>query len=118
MIDIWESGSSNRNFPRLLILRQLANIRRALSTGLPHNVALRDPGQYRAGRNATYHTLSGDEAPLHIHPSSALSRQAPDLVIFNETVVTSRTFMRVVSVCERQWLPPFARRRVQLWTGR
>ena len=79
----------------LIFARQLANIRRALSTGLPNNVAYRcSSSSSWVDRNKRvgavgYRTLS-DGQLLHLHPSSALYRQEPDLVIFNETVTTSR----------------------------
>ncbi len=86
--------------------RHLGNVRQALSSGLPNNVAFKDPDA--AGRGG-YRTLM-DHSLVYIHPSSVLAfrKHGPELVIFHETVTTSRTFMRVVSACEASWLvrPP------------
>ncbi|TRY75146.1 hypothetical protein TCAL_15686 [Tigriopus californicus] len=68
-----------------------------LSTGLPNNMAYRDHMSHSKG---VYRTMSGNNV-VFIHPSSALFKRNPELVIFHETVTTSRTFMRIVSVCER-----------------
>ena len=65
--------------------RKLANIRRALASGLPNQVAYRDQ---RIGPDA-YRTLSLGYT-VYIHPSSALYEELPDLVTYHETVKTSR----------------------------
>lgn len=78
--------------------RHLSNIRRALSTGSPNNVAYRD----ETDKNA-YRTLV-DRKEVFIHPSSALFKVNPELVIYHETTTTSRNFMRIVSVCEKSWV--------------
>ena len=69
----------------MLKRRKLANIRRALASGLPNQVAYRDQ---RVGLDA-YRTLSLGYT-VYIHPSSALYEELPDLVTYHETVKTSR----------------------------
>lgn len=75
-----------------------STIRKAIAAGSPDNVAARDPnivGGYRVRqRNHLY----------YIHPSSALYKRHPELVIFNDTVTTTRTYMRTVSVCNDTWI--------------
>ena len=86
--------------------RKLANIRRALASGLPNQVAYRDQ---RVGPDA-YRTLSLGYT-VYIHPSSALYEELPDLVTYHETVKTSRLVYRAfaaytyrVSGCQQGWV--------------
>lgn len=75
---------------------------RCLVTGYFKNAARRDVhGNWISVR---------DEKTLHIHPSSVLfSRNPPSgWVIYSEVVQTTKTFMRDVSVIERDWLPELA----------
>ncbi|TRY75661.1 hypothetical protein TCAL_01271 [Tigriopus californicus] len=98
---------NGRNIPILSCGgRRLHHIRMVLSTGLPNNMAYRDHMSHSKG---VYRTMSGNNV-VFIHPSSALFKRNPELVIFHETVTTSRTFMRIVSVCERSWLSQSQRR--------
>ena len=66
--------------------RKLANIRHALASGLPNQVAYRD----RASGPRAYRTLVDRKREVYIHPSSALYDEEPDIVTFHETVRTSR----------------------------
>ncbi len=54
------------------------------------------------GKN-TYRTLV-DNRLVHMHPSSALFNSNCELVIYHETLTTSKVFMRIVSVCEPVWV--------------
>ena len=78
----------------MLKRRKLANIRRALASGLPNQVAYRDQ---RVGPDA-YRTLSLGYT-VYIHPSSALYEELPDLVTYHETVKTSRYGISQSSIC-------------------
>lgn len=51
-----------------------------------------------------------DETPLSIHPSSVLfNRRVPSgWVVYGEVVQTTKTFIRDVTVIERNWLPELA----------
>jgi len=90
--------------------RYLSNIRKALSTGEPINVARLhrkwgvggDGGQ--TGWNA-YKTIVNRQI-AYIHPSSALAhaKTPPEFVIYHETINTTKHFMRTVSVCEKYWV--------------
>jgi len=80
----------------------LSNIRKALSTGEPINIAQLDR---RSGPQPAYRTLINRQV-VYVHPSSALYkvRPPPEFVIYHETVTTTRNFMRVVTFCERTWV--------------
>ena len=56
-------------------------------------------------RNGYYHTVK-HHLPVAIHPSSCLSRSLPRWVVFNEIVLTTKEFMRVVSEVWSEF-PPF-----------
>lgn len=81
--------------------RYLSNIRKALSTGEPNNVAYRD----NIWDRMAYRTLVDDQV-VYIHPSSALYKavELPEYVIYHETITTTRNFIRTVSVCEESWV--------------
>jgi len=89
----------------------LSNIRKALSTGEPINVARLDPHRLGFGnipqhqQQPAYRTLINRQV-VYVHPSSALYkvRPPPEYVIYHETVTTTRNFMRVVTFCERTWV--------------
>lgn len=57
---------------------------------------------------APYRTIRGRQ-PVHIHPSSVLfsmvnSRKLPEYVVYAELLITSKQYMRNVSVVEGAWL--------------
>ena len=81
--------------------RYLSNIRKALSTGEPNNVAFLESPRFQVYRTYV------KNLKVYIHPSSALYKAAsvPKYLIYHETVTTSRNFMRTVSICEKTWLP-------------
>ncbi|XP_056389776.1 probable ATP-dependent RNA helicase DHX37 isoform X2 [Hyla sarda] len=45
------------------------------------------------------------EDPVFIHPNSALFRQLPDFVVFQEILETTKLFMKGVSSIEPEWIP-------------
>jgi len=58
--------------------------------------------------NAPYCTVRGRQ-PVHIHPSSVLfsmvnSRKLPEFVVYAELLITSKQYMRTVSIAEGSWL--------------
>ena len=81
--------------------RYLPNIRKALSTGEPNHVAYLESPRYQ-----TYRTFVNNQK-VYIHPSSALYKAPilPKFLIYHETITTTRTFMRTVSICDESWLP-------------
>ena len=77
-----------------------AVIRKALVAGLfPHAAKRQQNGSYKV-------ISTGLE--VKIHPSSVLHGKAPDCIIFNEVVKTSRQYVRGVTVIEVSWLPEIA----------
>lgn len=64
----------------------------------------RGDGQWVSARNAD------DRTVLHIHPSSVLFNREPssDWVVYSEVVQTTKTFIRDITVIERNWLPELA----------
>lgn len=62
-----------------------------------------------AADSAPYRTVRGRQ-PVHIHPSSVLfsmvnSRKLPEFVVYAELLITSKQYMRNVSVIDGAWLP-------------
>ncbi len=58
--------------------------------------------------SAPYRTMKGHQ-PVHIHPSSVLfsmvnSRKLPEYVVFAEILITSKQYMRNLSVVDGPWL--------------
>lgn len=45
---------------------------------------------------------------VSIHPSSYIFKQEPDTVLYDQLVLTSKEFMRNVTVIDRDWLPKLA----------
>ena len=72
------------------------NIRKAIAAGYFQNSAkLNKSGNYTTIR--TPHTVS-------IHPHSCMYKQNPKYVLFNETVLTTKEFMRNVCEVKPEWL--------------
>ena len=72
-------------------------IRRCLVTGFFLNAARRQP-------DGSYRTLL-DGQSVRIHPSSVLLGKKAECVLYNELVITTRHYMRDISVIDMQWLP-------------
>ncbi|KAJ1652896.1 DEAH-box ATP-dependent RNA helicase prp22, partial [Coemansia sp. RSA 25] len=71
-------------------------VRRALCAGFFRHAAKRDPQE-------GYKTLI-EGTPVYIHPSSALFNKNPEWVIYYQLVMTSKEYMREVTVVEAKWL--------------
>lgn len=81
------------------------NIRKALVSGLFARAAkLMPDGTYRNVRDMR----GANSVALSIHPNSVLFERAPEWVIYQEVVVTTKAFMRDVTVIEREWLRELA----------
>ena len=72
-------------------------VRRAICAGFFRHAARRDP------RGRCHRTLAED-APVYIHPSSALFRCPPEWCIYHEVVLTTREYCYNVLAIEPQWL--------------
>ncbi|KAJ2915264.1 hypothetical protein MD484_g5130, partial [Candolleomyces efflorescens] len=76
------------------------NIRQALVCGFFMQVA------HRPGQRGNYVTVK-DNQPVGLHPSCGLGER-PEWVLFNEFVLTTRPYIRIVSEVKPEWLLEFA----------
>ncbi|XP_014463640.1 probable ATP-dependent RNA helicase DHX40 [Alligator mississippiensis] len=74
-------------------------LRRCLCTGYFTNVARRSMGRM-------FCTMDGHGSLVHIHPSSALYDQEPQLewIIFHDVLVTSKIYVRTVCPIRYEWV--------------
>eukprot|EP00850_Spirogloea_muscicola_P010129 SM000058S18559 [mRNA] locus=s58:491455:496651:- [translate_table: standard] len=85
--------SAGRNFSR---------IRKCITSGFFFHAARKDPQE-------GYRTLVENQ-PVYIHPSSALFQRQPDWVIYHELVMTTKEYMREVTLIDPKWLVELAPR--------
>ncbi|XP_042486081.1 probable pre-mRNA-splicing factor ATP-dependent RNA helicase DEAH5 [Macadamia integrifolia] len=85
--------SAGKNFTR---------IRKAITAGFFFHAARKDPQE-------GYRTLVENQ-PVYIHPSSALFQRQPDWVIYHELVMTTKEYMREITVIDPKWLVELAPR--------
>ncbi|KAI3835524.1 hypothetical protein MKX03_032070 [Papaver bracteatum] len=78
--------------------KNFSKIRKAIAAGSFFHAARKDPQE-------GYRTLVENQ-PVHIHPSSA----QPDWVIYHELVMTTKEYMREVTVIDPKWLVDLAPR--------
>ncbi len=76
--------------------RDRDRVRRAICSGFFRNAAVRDT------RLMCHKTLAED-APVYIHPSSALYRHPPEWCVYHEVVRTTREYCCYVLAIEPQW---------------
>ncbi|AFZ80821.1 helicase associated domain HA2 containing protein [Theileria equi strain WA] len=79
--------SAGKNFER---------ISKAICSGFFHHSAKRDPQE-------GYRTVV-DQQQVYIHPSSALHLRNPEYVVYHELVMTTKEYMRDLTVVKGQWL--------------
>ncbi|XP_058095795.1 probable pre-mRNA-splicing factor ATP-dependent RNA helicase DEAH5 [Magnolia sinica] len=82
--------------------KNFTKIRKAICAGFFFHAARKDPQE-------GYRTLVENQ-PVYIHPSSALFQRQPDWVIYNELVMTTKEYMREVTVIDPKWLVELAPR--------
>ncbi|XP_052142753.1 probable pre-mRNA-splicing factor ATP-dependent RNA helicase DEAH5 [Oryza glaberrima] len=82
--------------------RNFTKIRKAITAGFFFHAARKDPQE-------GYRTLVENQ-PVYIHPSSALFQRQPDWVIYHELVMTTKEYMREVTVIDPKWLTELAPR--------
>ncbi|KAL2643858.1 hypothetical protein R1flu_011445 [Riccia fluitans] len=85
--------SAGKNFTR---------IRKAICAGFFFHAGRKDPQE-------GYRTLVENQ-PVYIHPSSALFQRQPDWVIYHELVMTTKEYMREVTLVDPKWLVELAPR--------
>ncbi|KAL0308483.1 UNVERIFIED_CONTAM: putative pre-splicing factor ATP-dependent RNA helicase DEAH5 [Sesamum radiatum] len=82
--------------------KNFSKIRKAIAAGFFFHAARKDPQE-------GYRTLVENQ-PVYIHPSSALFQRQPDWVIYHELVMTTKEYMREVTVIDPKWLVELAPR--------
>jgi ATP-dependent RNA helicase DHX8/PRP22 len=82
--------------------KNFTKIRKAIAAGFFFHAARKDPQE-------GYRTLVENQ-PVYIHPSSALFQRQPDWVIYYELVMTTKEYMREVTVVDPKWLVELAPR--------
>ncbi|KAM4810129.1 putative ATP-dependent RNA helicase DHX37 [Rhinophrynus dorsalis] len=85
---------------------QVTYLRQIIMSGLGDHIARRiRPEELldEKWRNAYKTPLLED--PVFIHPASALFRQLPDFVIYQEILETTKMYMKGVSAIEPEWIP-------------
>ncbi|XP_004243751.1 probable pre-mRNA-splicing factor ATP-dependent RNA helicase DEAH5 [Solanum lycopersicum] len=82
--------------------KNFTKIRKAIGAGFFFHAARKDPQE-------GYRTLVENQ-PVYIHPSSALFQRQPDWVIYHELVMTTKEYMREVTVVDPKWLVELAPR--------
>ncbi|XP_019182334.1 PREDICTED: probable pre-mRNA-splicing factor ATP-dependent RNA helicase DEAH5 [Ipomoea nil] len=82
--------------------RNFTKIRKAIAAGFFFHGARKDPQE-------GYRTLVENQ-PVYIHPSSAVFQRQPDWVIYHELVMTTKEYMREVTVIDPKWLVELAPR--------
>ncbi|KAK4483666.1 hypothetical protein RD792_010867 [Penstemon davidsonii] len=82
--------------------KDFTKIRKAIAAGFFFHAARKDPQE-------GYRTLVENQ-PVYIHPSSALFQRQPDWVIYHELVMTTKEYMREVTVIDPKWLVELAPR--------
>ncbi|KAJ8472371.1 hypothetical protein ONZ51_g8563 [Trametes cubensis] len=80
--------------------RLWTNIRKALVCGFFMQVA------HKEGKRSTYLTMKDDQV-VQLHPSCGLNT-SPEWVIFNEFVLTTRPYIRMVTEVRPEWLLEYA----------
>ncbi|KAL6523614.1 hypothetical protein OROGR_017217 [Orobanche gracilis] len=82
--------------------KNFQKIRKAIAAGFFYHAARKDPQE-------GYRTLVENQ-PVYIHPSSALFQRQPDWVVYHELVMTTKEYMREVTVIDPKWLVELAPR--------
>ncbi|CAM6117386.1 unnamed protein product [Calypogeia fissa] len=80
--------------------KNFTKIRKAICAGFFFHAARKDPQE-------GYRTLVENQ-PVYIHPSSALFQRQPDWVIYHELVMTTKEYMREVTLVDPKWLVELA----------
>jgi len=82
--------------------KNFTKVRKAITAGFFFHASRKDPQE-------GYRTLVENQ-PVYIHPSSALFQRQPDWVIYHELVMTTKEYMREVTVIDPKWLVELAPR--------
>eukprot|EP00027_Filamoeba_sp_ATCC50430_P016314 CAMPEP_0168570318 /NCGR_PEP_ID=MMETSP0413-20121227/16652_1 /TAXON_ID=136452 /ORGANISM="Filamoeba nolandi, Strain NC-AS-23-1" /LENGTH=721 /DNA_ID=CAMNT_0008602923 /DNA_START=1 /DNA_END=2162 /DNA_ORIENTATION=+ len=80
--------------------KNYTKVRKAICSGFFAHASKKDPQE-------GYKTMV-DGTPVFIHPSSSLFQRNPDWVIYHELVMTSKEYMREVTMIDPKWLVELA----------
>ena len=80
----------------------LARVRRAVCSGFFYHAAKKDPTE-------GYKTLVESQV-VYVHPSSVLHQRQPEFLLYHELVLTTKEYMREVTLIEPKWLVELAPR--------
>ncbi|KAH8829933.1 P-loop containing nucleoside triphosphate hydrolase protein [Flagelloscypha sp. PMI_526] len=80
--------------------RNYSLVQKAICSGYFMNAAKKD-------RQVGYKTLV-QGTPVFIHPSSALFNRAPEWLVYQELILTTREYGHIVTAIEPKWLAEFA----------
>lgn len=82
--------------------KNFTKIRKAITAGFFFHGGRKDPQE-------GYRTLVENQ-PVYIHPSSSVFQRQPDWVVYHELVMTTKEYMREVTVIDPKWLVELAPR--------
>ncbi len=82
--------------------KSYVKIQKAICSGFFFHAARKDPQE-------GYKTVV-EQQPVYIHPSSAVFQRQPDWVVYHELVLTTKEYMREVTVIDPRWLVELAPR--------
>ena len=74
----------------------LTRVRRAVLSGFFYHTCKKDPTE-------GYKTLVENQV-VYVHPSSSLHQRQPEWVVYHELVLTTKEYMREVTLIEPRWL--------------
>ncbi|XP_063965098.1 probable ATP-dependent RNA helicase DHX37 [Lytechinus pictus] len=83
---------------------QVKMLRQIVLAGLGHHVAKRMSADQEGFQRGGYQSVGMEDA-VFIHPNSALFKQLPDYVVYQEIIETTKPYMRGVTAIEGEWLP-------------
>jgi ATP-dependent RNA helicase DHX8/PRP22 len=83
--------------------KDLTKVRLALCSAFFTNVARKDP------TDASYKTIVENQV-VYVHPSSAIFQKAGDWVLYHEVTLTTKEYMRTVTMIDPRWLAELAPR--------
>lgn len=75
----------------------------ARKISLQEIIKSKDKGEYRKHKAVRYHACTTNDV-VFLHPSSSLRKLAPEFVVYNELIHTSRPYMRIVTSVDARWL--------------
>ncbi|XP_071491371.1 probable ATP-dependent RNA helicase DHX37 [Diadema antillarum] len=83
---------------------QVKMLRQIVVAGLAHQVAKRMLPDQEGFQRGGYQSV-GLEGAVFIHPNSALFKEMPEYVVYQEIIETTKPYMRGVTAIDGDWLP-------------